>query len=194
MLLHDAALREAIFSGVLGLDPFLPSRVQPSSIDLTLDRDFAIIDADRNRSHMDVRQNNSERAHHVHVSAELPAHHDYFLLRPEHFVLASTVEIVRMPDHLAGRIEGKSSLGRLGLMVHSTAGFIDPGFEGQITLELSNMLTVPIRLYPGMPIAQLAVMQMLAAAEVAYDKVGKYSGQRGPTTSQFHRNFNSNDS
>jgi dCTP deaminase len=180
MLLHDAALATAISTGSLGIEPFSPGSIQPSSVDLLLDDEFVIIETVRGAD-MDVRQNNSKAGHRVKVP-----HDDYFLLRPEHFVLASTVERVRIGRGYAARIEGKSSLGRLGLMVHSTAGFIDPGFEGQVTLELSNMLQVPIRLYPGMPVAQLAVFMMSGQAK-PYE--GKYQHQTGPATSQYHRNF-----
>lgn len=183
MLLHDIALLDAITSGALGLEPFEAARLQGSSVDLLLDNHFAIVDTSSGLD-MDVRQNNSERAHRISVGDD-----DYFLLRSEHFVLASTRERVQLGNGYAGRIEGKSSLGRLGLMVHSTAGFIDPGFEGTITLELSNMLDVPIRLYPGMPIAQLCVFLMAGPAHKPYSTVGKYQHQTGPTTSLYHRNF-----
>lgn len=183
MLLHDTALRKAIFDRTLGIEPFDDSRVQPSSIDMCLANEFAIIDTSSGQD-MDVRQNNSERVHMVKVPDG-----DYFLLRPEHFVLASTVERVRLGHAIAGRVEGKSSLGRLGLMVHSTAGFIDPGFDGQVTLELSNMLDVPLRLYPGMPVAQLCIFLMAGSAAKPYSMTGKYRHQSGPTPSLYHQNF-----
>lgn len=187
MLLHDLGLKRALANGDIGIDPYDESMVQPSSIDLLLGNQFKIVDTSDKRD-MDVRQNNSERVLSITVNEG-----DYFALRPEHFVLGHTKERVRFGDNMAGRVEGKSSLGRLGLMVHSTAGFVDPGFEGELTLELSNCLDVPIRLYPGMPVAQLCVFLMAGSAQLPYDKIGKYSHQSGPTSSLYHRNFASLD-
>lgn len=183
MLLHDLGLIAAITEGDIDVYPYDRAMVQPSSIDMRLGNEFRIVDTSSGRD-LDVRQNNSERIQSVKVEEG-----DYFLLRPDQFVLGCTEERVRFGYNMAGRIEGKSSLGRLGLMVHSTAGFIDPGFEGQLTLELSNCLSVGIRLYPGMPVAQLCVFLMAGQAAVPYDRKGKYSHQTGPTPSQYHQNF-----
>lgn len=138
---------------------------------------------------IDVKQDNTWRTARVFVAPG-----GSFVITPGSFVLAATQETVRLGHALAGRIEGKSSLGRLGLMVHSTAGFIDPGFEGQITLELSNLANAPMRLYPGMPIAQLAVFRMAGRVELPYGMTGKYQGQTGPTPSRYHLNFTSETS
>jgi dCTP deaminase len=182
MLLHDSALRQAIADGELVIDPFDHRRLQPSSIDLTLDQRFAVLRPEAEV--LDVKQDNRSLMDHVDV---LPS--GYFDLHPGDFVLAATREVVAFSESLAGRVEGKSSLGRLGLLVHSTAGFVDPGFRGQITLELSNMTSVPIRLYPDMPVAQICVFQMAGVADVSYAQIGKYAGQMGPTPSMYHLNF-----
>jgi len=188
MLLHDAGLVEAMSSGAIHVSPYDERRLQPSSIDLTLDSKFRVL---ANKLHhvdvIDLKDDNTELMELVEVGPD-----DYLDLYPRDFALASTAESVSLNNQHAARVEGKSSLARLGLAVHITAGFIDPGFYGQVTLELANMTCLPIRLYPGMPIAQIAVFQMAGPCTHPYGTAGttgKYAGQAGPTASRFHLNF-----
>lgn len=185
MLLHDDGLARAIETGDLIVDPYDPKRLQPSSIDLTLGNQFRHFEG--TPPWIDPREDNTELMALHTVNQD--CHFSYFSLLPHEFVLAATVETVGLSDAMAGRVEGKSSLGRLGLMVHSTAGFIDPGFSGQITLELFNATNSTIRLYPGMPVAQICIFKMTGSARVPYNITGKYSGQTGPTPSRYHQNF-----
>lgn len=187
VLLSDRELRKALESGRLGVDPFDPAMVQPSSIDVRLDRFFRVFDNSR-YTHIDPQLRQDELTSLVEKDDE----DDPFVLHPGEFVLASTLEKFTIPTHLAGRLEGKSSLGRLGLLTHSTAGFIDPGFHGHITLELSNVANLPIVLWPNMKVGQLALFRMTSPADVPYGtgKLGsKYQGQRGPTPSKAYLNF-----
>jgi dCTP deaminase len=191
MILSDRSIREALAAGRIEIDPLREEFVQPSSVDLTMDRYFRVF-----RNHtagiIDVKENMEDLTELVEVPAEDPDAR--FVLHPGEFVLGSTAERVRLPTDLVGRLEGKSSLGRLGLLIHSTAGFIDAGWDGHITLELSNIATLPITLYPGMRIGQISFLQMTTAADVPYGSsaVGsKYQGQRGPTPSRYWKNFES---
>ncbi len=186
MLLSDRDIRSAIESAHLRIDPYDSALVQPSSVDVRLDRYFRVFNSSR-YTHIDPKLNQEELTTLVKVPDDEP-----FILHPGEFVLASTLERFTLPDDLAGRLEGKSSLGRLGLLTHSTAGFIDPGFDGYITLELSNVANLPIALWPEMKIGQLALFSMSSPAEVPYgsDSIGsKYQGQRGPTPSKAYLNF-----
>jgi dCTP deaminase len=186
VLLSDQDLRKELESGRLGLEPFDPAMLQPSSIDIRLDRYFRVFDNSR-YTHIDPRQQQDEL-----TTLVEPVEDEPFVLHPGEFVLGSTFERVTLPEYLAGRLEGKSSLGRLGLLTHSTAGFIDPGFSGHITLELSNVANLPITLWPGMKIGQLCLFQMTSPAEHPYgsSKAGsRYQGQRGPTPSRAYLNF-----
>lgn len=186
MLLSDRDLREAISAGRLGLSPFDEAMLQPASIDVRLDRAFRVFENHR-YTHIDPAAEQPDLTRLVE-----PADGEPFVLHPGEFVLASTYERVRLADDLAARLEGKSSLGRLGLVTHSTAGFIDPGFEGHVTLELSNLATLPIKLWPGMKIGQLAVFQLTGPAEFPYGSTvrgSRYQGQRGPTASRSWQNF-----
>jgi dCTP deaminase len=186
VLLSDQDLRKELESGRLGIEPFDPAMLQPSSIDIRLDRYFRVFDNSR-YTHIDPQQRQDEL-----TTLVEPVDDEPFVLHPGEFVLGSTFEKVSLPDDLAGRLEGKSSLGRLGLLTHSTAGFIDPGFSGHITLELSNVANLPITLWPGMKIGQLCLFQLTSAAENPYGsaKAGsRYQGQRGPTPSRAYLNF-----
>ncbi|OLF18213.1 dCTP deaminase [Actinophytocola xanthii] len=186
MLLSDRDLRKELADGRLGLDPFDEAMVQPSSVDVRLDRFFRVFNNTR-YTHIDPRQQQDDLTTLVEAVDDEP-----FVLHPGEFVLGSTFEAVRLPDDLAGRLEGKSSLGRLGLLTHSTAGFIDPGFEGHITLELSNVANLPITLWPGMKIGQLCLFRLSSAAENPYGSTAagsRYQGQRGPTPSRAYLNF-----
>ena len=186
MLLSDRDIRAELDSGRVGLDPLDPAMVQPASVDVRLDRFFRLFDNHR-YAHIDPRQEQDELTRLVEVDPD-----ESFILHPGEFVLGSTYEQVTLPDDLAARLEGKSSLGRLGLLTHSTAGFIDPGFSGHVTLELSNVATLPITLWPGMKIGQLCFFRLSSAAQSPYGtgaNQNRYQGQRGPTASRAHRDF-----
>ena len=186
MLLSDRDIRSEVADGNLAIDPFDPSLVQPSSVDVRLDNLFRVFNNTR-YTHIDPAQRQDEL-----TTLVEPADGEPFVLHPGEFVLGSTLEICSLPDYLAGRLEGKSSLGRLGLLTHSTAGFIDPGFSGHITLELSNVANLPITLWPGMKIGQLCLFRLSSPSENPYGSAAvgsKYQGQRGPTPSKAYLNF-----
>lgn len=185
MLLSDRDIRQAIADGVIRVDPYQPALVQPSSIDVRLDRVFRVFNQAHGRSHIDPAHRQEGLTTLVRAGAE------GFMLHPGSFVLGSTLERIRFSDQLAGRLEGKSSLGRLGLVVHSTAGFLDPGFDGHITLELSNVAPLPIRLHVGMLIGQVCFLPLSSPAEVPYgaERGSRYQGQLGPTESQAWKDF-----
>ena len=186
MLLSDRDIRREIDAGRVRLEPYDAGMVQPSSVDLRLDRYFRVFQNHR-YSHIDPAEEQEELT----VQVE-PAGAEPFVLHPGEFVLGSTLELVTLPDDLAGRLEGKSSLGRLGLLTHSTAGFIDPGFTGHVTLELSNVANLPIKLWPGMKVGQLCLFRLESPAEHPYGSAvygSRYQGQRGPTASRSWRDF-----
>ncbi len=190
MLLSDRDLRKEVDSGRLVLEPFDDVMVQPSSIDVRLDRFFRVFNNTR-YTHIDPAIQQDDLTTLVETVDDEP-----FVLHPGEFVLGSTFELVTLPDDLAGRLEGKSSLGRLGLLTHSTAGFIDPGFSGHITLELSNVANLPITLHPGMKIGQLCLFRLSSSAEFPYGSQqagSRYQGQRGPTPSRAYLNFHRTD-
>ena len=190
MLLSDRDIRAEIDAGRVVLDPWDPAMVQPSSVDVRLDKFFRLFD-NHKYPVIDPAEDQPELTRLVEVD---PA--DGFVLHPGEFVLGSTLEQVTLPDDLAARVEGKSSLGRLGLLTHSTAGFIDPGFSGHITLELSNVANLPITLWPGMKIGQLCLIRLSSPAENPYGSAAvgsKYQGQRGPTPSRAYLNFSTGD-
>lgn len=186
VILSDHTIREHLQAGSVTIDPLDESAVQPSSVDLRLDHRFLVF-RNHTRGLIDVKDDLSDLTEPVDADPERP-----FILHPGEFVLGSTLERIALPNDLVGRLEGKSSLGRLGLLIHSTAGFIDPGWDGQITLELSNVASLPITLYPGMRIGQISFIQMTSAADSPYGtgKIGsKYQGQVGPRPSQYWKNF-----
>ncbi|RIQ35939.1 dCTP deaminase [Jiangella rhizosphaerae] len=186
MLLSDRDIRAAVESKRVTLDPFDPEMIQPSSIDVRLDRYFRVFENHR-YPHIDPAEEQPDLTRMVEPHGGEP-----FVLHPGEFVLASTYETVTLGDDVAARLEGKSSLGRLGLLTHSTAGFIDPGFTGHVTLELSNVATLPIKLWPGMKIGQLCFFQLTSPAEEPYGSQrhgSRYQGQRGPTPSRSYLNF-----
>jgi len=186
VLLSDRDLKAEIKAGRLVIDPYDESLVQPSSIDVRLDRFFRVFENHR-YPHIDPAEEQDELTRMVEVGVNEP-----FILHPGEFVLGSTYEVIGLADDLAARLEGKSSLGRLGLLTHSTAGFIDPGFNGHVTLELSNVATLPIKLWPGMKIGQVCVLRLTSPAEHPYGSAvygSRYQGQRGPTPSRSHVNF-----
>jgi dCTP deaminase len=186
MLLSDRDLIDELKAGQLQLEPFDPALVQPSSIDVRLDRFFRVFN-NHLYTHIDPAEQQDDLTAMVEVADGQP-----FVLHPGEFVLASTLEVITLGDQLAGRLEGKSSLGRLGLLTHSTAGFIDPGFSGHVTLELSNVANLPIRLWPGMKIGQLCIFRLSSPAEHPYGAAvygSRYQGQRGPTASRSYLNW-----
>ena len=186
MLLSDRDIRTQIDTGRVSLDPYDAGMIQPSSIDVRLDKHFRVFDNHKYAS-IDPAIEQPDLTRLVEVDPGKP-----FVLHPGEFVLGSTFESVSLPDDIAARLEGKSSLGRLGLLTHSTAGFIDPGFEGNVTLELSNTATLPINLWPGMKIGQLCFFQLSSPAEHPYGSAkygSRYRGQRGPTASKSWMNF-----
>jgi dCTP deaminase len=186
VLLSDRDIRAELDSGRVVLDPYEPAMIQPSSIDVRLDRYFRLFD-NHKYPVIDPAAEQPDLTHLVDVGNEEP-----FVLHPGEFVLASTYEAVTLPDDVAARLEGKSSLGRLGLLTHSTAGFIDPGFSGHVTLELSNVATLPILLWPGMKIGQMCFFRLSSAAEHPYGSSqygSRYQGQRGPTASRSWQSF-----
>ncbi|MDP9356735.1 MAG: dCTP deaminase [Chloroflexota bacterium] len=186
MILSDGTIRRLLAEGTLIVDPIEPQQIQPASVDVRLDDRFLVF-----RNHttdvIDPFNIPSDLMDLVKVSEGDP-----FVLHPGEFVLGSTLESIGLPDNIVSRVEGKSSLGRIGLLIHATAGFVDPGWErGQITLELSNVATLPIRLWPGMKIGQLSFHLLDAPAERPYghpDLGSKYRGQQGPVGSKYHRN------
>ena len=188
MVQSDRTLPEQRAPGRLGVDTLEESRIQPSSIDVRISNLFRVF-RNHTRGVIDVKQDTVDLTELV----EIPVDGDEaFMLHPGEFVLGSTFERIAVPDGLVGRVEGKSSLGRLGLLIHSTAGFIDAGFDGHITLELANVASLPITLYPGMKIGQVSFMQMTTPADNPYGKGAsgsKYQGQRGPTPSRYFENF-----
>jgi dCTP deaminase len=186
VLLSDRDIRAEIAAGRVAVEPFAESMVQPSSVDVRLDRFFRVFE-NHKYSVIDPSIEQSELTREVVVEPN-----EHFILHPGEFVLASTYEIITLPDDIAGRLEGKSSLGRLGLLTHSTAGFIDPGFSGHITLELSNVANLPVKLFPGMKIGQLCLIKLSSPAEHPYGSAvyaSRYQGQRGPTASRSWINF-----
>jgi dCTP deaminase len=186
MLLSDRDIREQLETGRVGLDPLDFGMIQPSSIDVRLDKFFRLFD-NHKYPFIDPAEDQPDLTRLVEIEDGEP-----FILHPGEFVLGSTYELVTLPDDIAARLEGKSSLGRLGLLTHSTAGFVDPGFSGHVTLELSNVATLPIKLWPGMKIGQLCFIRLTSPAEKPYgssEYSSRYQGQRGPTASRSHLNF-----
>ena len=186
VVLSDRTIKQEIADGRLVFDPYDESLVQPSSVDMRVDRQFRVF---HNARHpfIDVKQPMEDLTELVTMEGDEP-----FILHPGEFVLGQTLERVSLPDDLVARLEGKSSLGRLGLLIHSTAGFVDAGFEGNLTLELSNVANLPITIYHGMPIGQISFMRMDGPVENPYgarEAGSKYQGQAEPTASRYYRNF-----
>jgi dCTP deaminase len=188
VLLSDRDIKAELSAGRVALDPYDESMIQPSSIDVRLDKFFRTFENHR-YPHIDPAEDQPDLTRQVAPQGDEP-----FILHPGEFVLGSTYEVVTLPEDVAARLEGKSSLGRLGLLTHSTAGFIDPGFSGHVTLELANVANLPIKLWPGMKIGQLCFFRLSSPAEHPYGSAkygSRYQGQRGPTPSRsaasFHR-------
>ncbi len=185
MILSDRSIREAIEAGRIVVDPFDPTLIQPSSIDVRLDTKFLVF-RNTKRAYIDPKEPAEDLMELIEV-----AQGEAMYVHPSEFVLGSTVERVGVPDDLVARLEGRSSLGRLGIVIHSTAGYIDPAFEGHITLEISNLANLPIALYPGMRIGQISFIKMTTPAERPYGPArgSKYSGQQLPTASRLYLDF-----
>lgn len=186
MILSDRSIRDSIAEGRIVIDPYDESCVQPSSVDLRLDDRFLVF-RNHTMGHIDVRSDLTDLTDLVTASPDDP-----FMLHPGEFVLGSTIERVVLPNDLVARLEGKSSLGRLGLLIHSTAGYVDAGWDGQLTLELSNVANLPITLYPRMKIGQISFVRMTTPAERPYGSSSlgsKYRGQEGPRASRYWENF-----
>jgi dCTP deaminase len=186
VLLSDRDILAEIDAGRIRVEPYDEAMIQPSSIDFRLDRYFRVFENHR-YPHIDPAADQPDLTREVEPAGDEP-----FILHPGEFVLGSTHEEVSLPDDIAARVEGKSSLGRLGLLTHATAGFVDPGFSGHVTLELANVATLPIKLYPGMKIGQLCFFRLSTPAEHPYGSAeygSRYQGQRGPTPSRSFANF-----
>ncbi len=186
MILSDVDIRKQLASGRVVIDPFDDAAVQPSSVDLRVDRWFRVF-ANSRYPYIDVKQPMEDLTELVEAADDQP-----LILHPGEFILGSTLERVSLPDDIVARVEGKSSLGRLGLLIHSTAGFVDAGWDGHLTLELSNVANLPITIYPSMKIGQLCLFQMTSPAERPYgseNMASKYQGQKGPTPSRYYKNF-----
>jgi dCTP deaminase len=186
VVLSDRTIARLIDEGRIVIDPYDDALLQPSSIDVRVDRFFRVFHNAR-YPYIDVKEPQEELTELVEIGDEQP-----FILHPGEFVLGSTLERVVLPDDLVARLEGKSSLGRLGLLIHSTAGFIDPGFDGHVTLELSNVANLPITIYHAMKIGQISFVQLSEPAEKPYgsgELGSKYQGQMGPTPSRYWQNF-----
>lgn len=187
MVLSDRTIKEEIARGRIVIEPFDPSCIQPASIDVHLDRKLLVFKTWRHPFYVDVKQSLDDLNELVEIGDEIP-----FFLHPSEFVLASTLESITLPDDIVGRLEGKSSLGRIGLLIHSTAGYVDPGWQGRLTLELSNVAKLPVTLYYGMKIGQISFLRLTSAAENLYGAAGlgsKYQGQTEPTPSRYYQDF-----
>jgi dCTP deaminase len=186
VVLSDRTIKRLLDEGRIGIDPYDAALIQPSSVDMRVDRWFRVFRNSR-YPYIDVKTEQEDLTELVETAEGEP-----FILHPGEFVLGSTLERVTLPDDVVGRLDGKSSLGRLGLLIHSTAGFIDPGWDGHVTLELSNVANLPITIYPGMKIGQLSFVQLSEPAETPYGAGAlgsKYQGQQGPTPSRYWQNF-----
>jgi len=187
MVLSDRTIRQLLEDGRIGIEPYDDELLQPSSVDVRVDRFFRVFRNSR-YPYIDVKEPMEDLTELVEVGDE----EQPFILHPGEFVLGSTLERITLPDDLVARLEGKSSLGRLGLLIHSTAGFIDPGWDGHVTLELSNVANLPITIYVGMKIGQLSFVRLTEPAESPYGSASigsKYQGQAGPTPSRYWQNF-----
>ncbi len=187
MILSDRDIKEEIGRGRIIIDPLDSGCIQPASVDVRLDRKLLICKTERQKPYIDLRQDLDDLNELVELKEDQP-----FLLEAGGFVLVSTLELVGLPDNIVARLEGKSSLARIGLLVHSTAGYVDPGWQGHLTLHISNLARFPITLYYGMKIGQISFLRLTSPVENLYGsaKLGsKYQGQTGPTASRYHQNF-----
>ena len=187
MVLSDRTIKEEINRGRIIIEPLSPDCIQSASVDLRLDKKLLVFKSQRYPAYIDVRRNMDYLNELVEVGEDPP-----FFLSPGEFVLASTLESITLPDDIVGRLEGKSSLGRIGLLIHSTAGYVDPGWQGHLTLELSNVAKLPITLYYKMKIGQISFIRLTSPVDKPYGAAelgSKYQGQTEPTASKYHENF-----
>ena len=187
MILSDRTIQKKLDTDQLVITPLHPDDIQPASVDLHLEPAIRIFN-NSELTYIDIKQNIEDAT----TLIEMPDQNSPYMLQPGEFILGSTIEHIELPDNLVARLEGKSSLGRIGLVIHSTAGFIDPGFKGNITLELSNLSNLPITLYPNMKIAQISFMTMTTPARRIYGSPelhSRYQGQKGPTASRYHQDY-----
>ncbi len=185
-MLSDRTIKEELAKRRIVIDPLDPDDIQPASVDVHLDRTFRVFKAS-SRPYIDVRERQDDLTEEVTIAEERP-----FFIHPGEFVLASTREVLTLPDDILAQVEGKSSLGRIGLLIHATAGFVDPGWTGKLTLELSNVAKMPIALYCGMKIGQLSFVRMSTPVDRPYGSAtlrSKYQGQMGPTPSRAHTEY-----
>jgi dCTP deaminase len=186
LVLSDRSIRKELAAGRLAIEPLAPDAIQPSSVDLRLDRLFRVFKKS-DRPHIDVREPSDDCTELIEVEGDKP-----FLIHPGEFVLANTLETITVPNDLVARLDGRSSLGRLGLLVHATAGYVDPGFSGKLTLELANAAPLPIAVYSGMKICQISFLRLSTPVDRPYGSPGlgsKYQGQQEPTPSRVHEDF-----
>lgn len=187
MVLSDRTIKEEIAKGRIVIEPLDPNCIQPASIDIHLDNRLLVFKNWRKPFYIDVKQNIDDLSEPVGIEEDKP-----FLLDAGEFVLASTLESITLPDDIVGRLEGKSSLGRIGLLIHSTAGYVDPGWHGHLTLELSNVAKLPVTLYYKMAIGQISFIRLTSPAERVYGSSGlgsKYQGQTEPTATRYYESF-----
>ena len=191
MVLSDRTIKEELEKGHIVISPLDPNDIQPASVDLHLDRNILVF-ANSRRPYIDVKEGLEDLTQMVEIQEDSP-----FILHPGEFVLGNTLENIELPADLVARLEGKSSLGRIGLVIHSTAGFVDPGWKGHLTLELSNLARLPITLYRGMKIGQISYLRLTTPADRVYGSPSlgsKYQGQTMPTASRFHQDFERQES
>ena len=186
MVFSDKDIKDAIKAGIIGIDPYFEKDVQPASVDLHLDKKLLIFN-NSNAPYIDLKKELPDLNEPIIIKGDEP-----FIIHPGDLVLGSTLEKISIPNDMVARIEGKSSLGRLGLLIHSTAGFVDPGFNGNLTLELANVSRLPITLYYGMRIGQISFQKMVSEAEKPYgspELKSRYQGQLDPTESRVFKDF-----
>jgi dCTP deaminase len=187
MVLSDRTIKEEMAKGRIVIEPLDPICIQPASVDIHLDNKLLVFKTWRDPFYIDVKQNISGLSEPVEISEDRP-----FLLNAGEFVLASTLESIILPNDIVARLEGKSSLGRIGLLIHSTAGYVDPGWQGHLTLELSNVAKLPVTLYYKMAIGQISFLRLTSPVEKPYGSVdlrSKYQGQSEPTATRFYKEF-----
>lgn len=187
MVLSDHTIKEEIAKGRIVVEPLDPACIQPASIDIHLDNKLLVFRTCRHPFYIDVRQNTDDLSEPVEISEDSP-----FFLNAGEFVLASTLESITLPDDIVARLEGKSSLGRIGLLIHSTAGYVDPGWCGHLTIELSNVAKLPVTLYYKMAIGQISFLRLTSPVERLYGSTGlgsKYQGQSEPTATRYYEDF-----
>ncbi|MBC8275266.1 MAG: dCTP deaminase [Chloroflexi bacterium] len=187
MVLSDRTIKDEIAKGRIIIEPLIPSCIQPASVDLHLDKKLLVFKPQRHPAYIDVRRS----LDHLNELVELDED-DAFFLDPGEFVLVSTLESITLPDDIVGRLEGKSSLGRIGLLIHSTAGYVDPGWQGNLTIELSNVAKLPTALYYKMKIGQISFLRLTSPVDRLYGAAelgSKYQGQTEPTASKYYEDI-----